>query len=71
VENHLWNILPNQKRKFLGMMTLTFMIKRVSIFKLIKEGEWLVEMLKKISVSNAKIYTYQEIKLISKSIGRF
>jgi hypothetical protein len=46
------------------MMTLTFHDKKESFNiqtnKL--EGEWLAEMLMKISVSNAKIYTFQEIK---------
>ncbi|MFV8340280.1 B12-binding domain-containing radical SAM protein [Flavobacterium sp. LB3P21] len=46
------------------MMTLTFHDKKesFSIQTNKKEGEWLVEMLQKISVSNAKIYNYQEIK---------
>ena len=46
------------------MMTLTFHDKKESfnIQTNNQEGEWLVEMLLKISVSNAKIYTFQEIK---------
>ncbi len=46
------------------MMTLTFHDKKesFSIQTNKKEGEWLVEMLQKISVSNAKIYNYQEVK---------
>ncbi|MGZ9735822.1 B12-binding domain-containing radical SAM protein [Flavobacterium sp. GNP002] len=46
------------------MMTLTFHDKKesFSIQSNKNEGEWLVEMLQKISVSNAKIYNYQEIK---------
>ncbi|WP_426091639.1 B12-binding domain-containing radical SAM protein [Flavobacterium sp. DSR3-2] len=46
------------------MMTLTFHDKKesFSIQTNKNEGEWLVEMLQKISVSNAKIYNYQEIK---------
>jgi hypothetical protein len=46
------------------MMTLTFHHKKESfnIQTNKQEGEWLVEMLLKISVSNAKIYTFQEIK---------
>ena len=46
------------------MLTLTFHDKKesFSIQTNKNEGEWLVEMLQKISVSNAKIYNYQEIK---------
>jgi hypothetical protein len=46
------------------MMTLTFHDKKesFSIQTNKKEGEWLTEILLKISVSNAKIYTFQEIK---------
>jgi hypothetical protein len=46
------------------MMTLTFHDKKesFSVQTNKKEGEWLVEMLQKISVSNAKIYNYQEVK---------
>ena len=46
------------------MMTLTFHDKRESfnIQTNKNEGEWLVEMLLKISVSNAKISTFQEVK---------
>ena len=46
------------------MMTLTFHDKKesFSIQTNKNEGEWLVEMLLKISVSNSKIHTFQEIK---------
>jgi hypothetical protein len=46
------------------IMTLTFHDKKESfnIQTNKPEGEWLVEMLLKISVSNVKIYTFQEIK---------
>lgn len=46
------------------MMTLTFHDKKesFSIQTNKKEGEWLVKMLLKISVSNAKIYNFQELK---------
>jgi hypothetical protein len=46
-------------------MALTFHDKKesFSIQTNKNEGEWLVEMLHKISVSNAKIQTFQEIKL--------
>lgn len=46
------------------MMTLTFHDKKesFSIQTNRKEGEWLAEILLKISVSNAKIYTFQEVK---------
>lgn len=46
------------------MMTLTFHDKKESfnIQTNKEEGEWLVEMLQKISVSDAKIYNYQEVK---------
>jgi hypothetical protein len=46
------------------MMTLTFHDKKESfnIQTSKQEGEWLVENLLKISVSNAKTYTFQEIK---------
>ena len=47
-----------------AMMTLTFHDKKESFTiqtgKI--QGEWLVEMLEKISVSNSKIYSFQEIK---------
>lgn len=46
------------------MMTLTFHDKKesFSIQTNRKKGEWLAEILLKISVSNVKIYTFQEIK---------
>ncbi len=46
------------------MMTLTFHDKKESftIQTGKNEGEWLVHMLEKISVSKSKIYTFQEIK---------
>jgi hypothetical protein len=46
------------------MMSLTFHDKKESftIQTNEAEGEWLVEILQKISVSNAKIHTFQEIK---------
>ncbi|HJY13239.1 MAG TPA: hypothetical protein VJ304_10660, partial [Flavobacterium sp.] len=46
------------------MMSFTFHDKKQS-FNLQtnkNEGEWLVEILSKISISNAKNYTFQEIK---------
>jgi hypothetical protein len=47
------------------MMTLTFHDKKESftIQTNKKEGEWLVEILQKISVSNSKTHTFQEVKL--------
>ena len=46
------------------MMGLTFHDKKtpVSIQTNAKEGEWLVAMLEKISVSHSKVYTWQEVK---------
>jgi hypothetical protein len=46
------------------LMTLTFHDKKESfnIQTNKQEGEWLVEILQKIAVSNAKIYTFQEVK---------
>ncbi|MFM2368647.1 MAG: hypothetical protein RL619_947, partial [Bacteroidota bacterium] len=46
------------------MITLTFHDKKESfaIQTNKNEGEWLVEMLQKIAVSNAKIHTFQEVK---------
>jgi hypothetical protein len=46
------------------MMTLTFHDKKESftIQTSKKEGEWLVQILEKISVSEAKIHSFQEIK---------
>lgn len=46
------------------MLTLTFHDKKQSftIQTSKEEGEWLVEILQKISVSNPKTYTFQEIK---------
>jgi hypothetical protein len=45
-------------------MTLTFHDKKesFSIQTNKQEGEWLVEMLLKITVSNAKTYSFQEVK---------
>ncbi|MFM9824569.1 B12-binding domain-containing radical SAM protein [Flavobacterium sp.] len=46
------------------MMTLTFHDKKESftIQTAKNEGEWLVQILQKISVSNSKIYSFQEVK---------
>jgi len=46
------------------MMTLTFHDKKesFSIQTAKKEGEWLVQILEKVSVSKNKIYTFQELK---------
>ena len=46
------------------MMTLTFHDKKESftIQTGKSEGEWLVQILEKISISNSKIYSFQEIK---------
>ncbi len=46
------------------MMTLTFHDKKESftIQTGKKEGEWLIKMLEKISVSKSKIHSFQEIK---------
>jgi hypothetical protein len=46
------------------MMSLTFHDKKESftIQTNKNEGEWLIEMLKKITVANSKHYTFQEIK---------
>ena len=46
------------------MMTLTFHDKKetFTIQTSKKEGEWLVEMLPKIAVSNNKTYSFQEVK---------
>jgi hypothetical protein len=54
----------SKKRNSWEMMTLTFHDKKESftIQTGKNEGEWLVQMLKKISVSTSKIYTFQEIK---------
>jgi hypothetical protein len=53
-------ILPNQKRKFVGINDTFHEKKKVSSFKPVKRRE-LVKMLLK-SVSNTKIYNYQEVK---------
>nr|WP_315256821.1 B12-binding domain-containing radical SAM protein [uncultured Flavobacterium sp.] len=47
------------------MMTLTFHDKKESftIQTNKTEGEWLVEMIQKISVSNTKTYSFQEVKI--------
>ncbi len=47
-----------------AMMTLTFHDKKESftIQTNKNEGEWLVEILKKLSVYNSKVYSFQEIK---------
>lgn len=47
------------------MMTLTFHDKKetFSVQTNKEQGDWLIEMLKKVAVSNAKTYTLQEIKL--------
>ena len=46
------------------MITLTFHDKKESFTVQLnkEEGEWLIEIIKKISVSNQKTYTFQEIK---------
>ena len=46
------------------MMGLTFHDKKESFTIQVnkKEGEWLVEMLKKLSVSNSKTYSFNELK---------
>jgi hypothetical protein len=46
------------------MMTLTFHDKKESftIQTAKNDGEWLVQMLKKLAVANSKIYSFQEIK---------
>lgn len=45
-------------------MALTFHDKKESFTIQINknEGEWLVELLQKISISNTKVYSFQEIK---------
>ena len=54
----------SKKGKTWEMMSLTFHDKKESftIQTNKNEGEWLVELLKKITVSNSKNYTFQEIK---------
>ena len=46
------------------MMTLTFHDKKetFSVQTNKEQGDWLLELLNKINVSNTKIYTLQEIK---------
>ena len=54
----------SKKGNFWELITMTFHDKKESFSiqtnKL--EGEWLMEILKKISVSNTKTYTFQEVK---------
>jgi hypothetical protein len=54
----------SKKGKSWDMMTLTFHDKkeRFTIQTNKNEGEWLVEILKKLSVYNSKVYSFQEIK---------
>ncbi|MBG6061538.1 hypothetical protein IWX83_001321 [Flavobacterium sp. CG_9.1] len=58
------NFTKSKKGNSWELMTLTFHDKKesFSIQTNKKEGEWLTEILLKISVSNAKIYIFQEIK---------
>ncbi|MFV8344171.1 B12-binding domain-containing radical SAM protein [Flavobacterium sp. XS2P39] len=58
-------VTKSKKGNSWEMMTLTFHDKKesFSIQTNKKEGEWLVEILQKLSVSNAKVNTFQEIKL--------
>ncbi len=54
----------SKKGRSWEMMSLTFHDKKESftIQTNKEEGEWLVEILKKITVSNSKNYTFQEVK---------
>jgi hypothetical protein len=54
----------SKKGRSWEMMTLTFHDKKQSftIQTSKDEGEWLTEILSKISISNAKNYTFQEVK---------
>ena len=58
------HFIKSKKGNFWEMMTLTFHDKKESFTIQIgkKEGEWLLQMLEKISVSKNKIHTFQEIK---------
>jgi hypothetical protein len=58
------SFVKSKKGKTWEMMSLTFHDKKESftIQTNKNEGEWLVELLKKITVSNSKNYTFQEIK---------
>jgi hypothetical protein len=61
---HVEYFTKSKKGNSWEMMTLTFHDKKESftIQTGKKEGEWLVQILEKISVSKSKIYSYQEIK---------
>jgi hypothetical protein len=60
----LEHFIKSKKGNSWEMMTLTFHDKKesFSIQTNRAEGEWLVEMLKEISVSNTKTYSFQEVK---------
>ncbi len=57
--------IKSKKGNSWQMMTLTFHDKKetFTIQTNMKEGEWLVSILNKISVFNSKIYTFQEVKV--------
>ena len=58
------NFTKSKKGNSWQMMTLTFHDKKesFSIQTAKADGEWLMQMLEKISVSKSKIYSFQEIK---------
>jgi hypothetical protein len=58
------HFIKSKKGNSWEMTALTFHDKKESftIQTGKNQGEWLVEMLEKISVSNSKIYSFQEIK---------
>lgn len=57
-------ITKNQKGRLLNLASLSFHDKKESFNIAVeqKQGEWLVEILQLISVSNPKVYTFQEVK---------
>ncbi|MET3127937.1 hypothetical protein ABID42_003056 [Arcicella rosea] len=58
------HLTKNQKGRVLNLTNLGFHDKKESFNISVeqKQGEWLVEILKEISVSNNKVYTFQEVK---------
>ncbi|MDR6560040.1 MULTISPECIES: B12-binding domain-containing radical SAM protein [unclassified Arcicella] len=64
-------ITKNQKGRLLNLASLSFHDKKESFNIAVeqKQGEWLVEILQLISVSNPKVYTFQEVKTHYEAYG--
>ena len=65
------HITKNQKGRLLNLASLSFHDKKESFNIAVeqKQGEWLVEILKLISASSSKVYTFQEVKTHYETYG--